>query len=31
MEGVNLYNGDKPKWSKIHNVSPIRNGLRSLP
>lgn len=31
MEGVNLHNGDKPKWSKIHNVSPIRNGLRSLP
>jgi hypothetical protein len=31
MEGVNLYNGDKPRWSKIQNVSPIRNGLRSLP
>ena len=31
MEGVNLYNGDKPKWWKIQNVSPIRNGLRSLP
>lgn len=31
MEGVNLYNGDKPRWSKVQNVSPIRNGLRSLP
>lgn len=31
MEGVNLYNGDKPKWWKIQNVSPIRKGLRELP
>lgn len=31
MEGVNLHNGDKPRWSRIYNISPIRNGLRSLP
>jgi len=31
MGGVNLYKGEKPKWSKVYNVSPIRDGLRSLP
>ena len=31
MEGVNLYNNEKPKWWKIYNTRALREGLKSLP
>lgn len=31
MRGVTAHNGKTPKWAKLGNISPIREGLRNLP